>query len=84
MERLRIDRTKVEKKDIFEAVEKLKNKEIDEICVSNMFSNEAERMFNLEITEFNGWQCDWWTEQEGLCFSGCAWEGTFSIERCEY
>lgn len=70
-----------DKNSLDENIKKLKNNEIDSIEIKNILSCEIEDMFGLEITDFNGWQCDWWSSSEGLDFSGCAWYGTVEISK---
>ena len=47
------------------------------IRIVNVPSCEIEDMFNLDITDFNGWQCDWWShfyfEGTKVNVFGCAW-----------
>ena len=62
-----------------EGVEKYNNDEAESIKIRivNVPSCEIEDMFNLDITDFNGWQCDWWShfyfEGTKVNVFGCAW-----------
>ena len=62
--------------------EKLKIK--IEHVVSGDFEEDFEDDFEMDdVTDFNGWQCDWWNSMEykGYTFAlyGGAWYGTIEI-----
>lgn len=60
----------------------------NEISIINITSSEFCDLMSVEdVTDFNGWQCDWWSyfDYKFVRFnvSGCAWYGTISISIAE-
>ena len=52
--------------------------------VSDDFENDFKNKFTMdEVTDFNGWQCDWWNEMEYRNYAfdlyGEAWYGRIRI-----
>ena len=89
---MKIDYLKIngEKEKIDEALDKLIAGEVDEVKISNIPSGNFEEAYDVDcITDFNGWQCDWWSKMhykgETLAVMGCAFYGMISVskEECE-
>lgn len=56
------------------------------IKITNIVSQEFIDMYNVDDpTDFNGWQCDWWSNMQyrfvTLNIYGCAFYGTISISK---
>ena len=56
----------------------------ESIDISNIVSSEFYELYDIdEVTDFNGWQCDWWSlmHYKGRIFEVCggAWYGTIEI-----
>ena len=60
-----------------------KNNKSYTISISNIASNIICNCFDLDPTEFNGWQCDWWDNfyynGHEITVSGCAWYATAEL-----
>ncbi len=86
MESIKIDFIEIncDKDKINEQIERLIRGEIEEIDISNMPSYKIEELYKVkEITDFNGWQCDWWSTMsykgKTLKLFGCAWNAYVEI-----
>ena len=60
----------------------------ESVRINNMISSTFTDLYEVEeVTDFNGWQCDWWSNlfYKGKSFPvfGCAWEGYVEISRNE-
>ena len=72
------------KKEIKKALDLLIKGETDNIHICNIVSSNFLELFDLdEPNDFNGWQCDWWSEMryEGktIAIFGCAFYGTVDL-----
>ena len=55
-----------------------------EHIVSGDFEEDFEDIFDMEeVTDFNGWQCDWWNQMDYKHYTfdlfGEAWDGNIKI-----
>lgn len=74
---------------INEALEDATSKFIDkkivgaEIRIKNIPSSEICEYFDMDPTDFNGWQCDWWDffyfQDVKVNASGCAWYASVTL-----
>lgn len=86
---MNIDWKDLQAKKILEtALNKLVNSDLEEIRIKNIVSQEFIDLYDVqEPTDFNGWECDWWSfmEYKGtkINVQGCAFYGTICIEKQE-
>ena len=71
-------------KEINIAIDELNEKEEETtILISNITSAHFCDLYDVEPEEFNGWQCDWWSNfsrrEEDIHVFGCAWYGTIEL-----
>ena len=69
---------------IEKALDKLISNKLNEITVVNIPSQTFTELFDVdEVTDFNGWQCDWWSTMhykgKSLNLFGCAWDASVVI-----
>ena len=67
-----------------EGIKKYEEKNIPvEINISHIPSCVLEDLFDLEVTDFNGWQCDWWSDfmykGQKIYVMGGAWYVTATL-----
>lgn len=68
--------------------ERLRAGQLDEVNLNYCAADEIVDIFDLEVIDFNGWECDWWArtiEFEGveLDIHGSAWYASCTIEISE-
>lgn len=76
------------KEEIDKQIDRIIKGEIDGIQINNIPSSVFEDLYDVdEITDFNGWQCDWWSKMtyknKRLDVGGCAWYATVGINRTD-
>lgn len=76
------------KEQVLDFAHKIAAGELDEVYLNHCPAYEIVDIFDLEVVDFNGWECDWWAkpiEFEGveLNISGCAWYANCTIEISE-
>jgi hypothetical protein len=71
-------------KEIDIAIDRMnENEEETTIYISNITSAHFCELYDIEPEDFNGWQCDWWSNfsrrGEDVHVFGCAWHGTVEL-----
>lgn len=76
--------TNKNKSEIDNLLDQLLSGKAESVRIDNIISSTFTQLYEVEeVTDFNGWQCDWWSNlfYKGKRFNvfGCAWEGYVKI-----
>ena len=72
------------KEQVLDFARKIAAGQFDEVYLNYCAASEIADIFDLDIIDFDGWECNWWAktiEFEGveLEIRGCAWDATCTI-----
>ncbi len=72
------------KEQVLDFARKIATGQLDEVEFHHCAADDIVDIFDLEVIDFNGWECDWWAETiefegVGLDIRGTAWYASCTI-----
>jgi len=85
MEEFKLDYRNCDFSDIEDALRAFIEEKVDSIHISNINASDFSDHFDVELTDVNGWDGDWWGDFEfegtDIHLFGCMWYGYIDIDR---